>query len=935
MKKDLHINSFSGSFFDDDTPDYRDSVGFQSSYGQLSRGNRYTFDRQNRRSDDFSDISGSLTFDDEVFDSEWEPAPVKSEPKEPAPVEQNDIQETPEEPKPITQEAQPEIIEEEPVPEPEIFVEEPQTENMVQIEEITAEIEPDVEIKEAEPQPEPEEINLPEPEFELELELEPELEFEPEPEFEPKPELELSEPEQINFDEILSQGTAEPVPEKVIHIQSEIVANHARECFCLMKYKGQDISVKSSGNCEEISKGLFDIVSVGKVIDYDGTEKTYLSVRYWRDRNSLEGQIELDSLIENPKSLYDIADRNRVSFKNRRYAALVAEHVISVAREYKDVPLTYKGFYRDTAGNIRHPQEADIFRNSVSIQEMREFLTNGNSEGTEIRWRTLFILCYRLLTEIRTAGIDEKYPALCFIAGDVSASAVEIAGVVGDTEVYRIDKSIISARDKSITVIDLCAGTEYYLKKYLNELVEDSVIHPVLFVADDIRYFGNSVNEEKIVFLPYETEDLIGVETERIYDFIRSALLRKNISSDKWKDIADNIDVSGFPESAGKLMSNILLSVWLILTETADKSSAERYIGIFRKETGIAIANPGSGVRNKLIKLLRSGADGVSLNRSGNVFITVDAFNKAFHDYKNAAPKLESEGLIIRGELSLQRTATINGQSKRVYEVVQNKLFSYGELKASVNNFGQNRPEKMLPIADCSGERVFLVPEESTNLMIVNHNSDQASTFISGLIRSVRENGSNVIVPALQNDISFSDDAVSCYLKDSGLYYSENSEALDIRAVSEKLINIVFTSDKERIRGLKDILPLCPENSLLLIDEALGDTLGSRRAELKKLIRTAERCGVIICTLQKQLSSDDHQNISALAGLFSTFMLFGCTELSTTERRIFGIPSGESPEKHAVDEMISGQFLAVGSLATEKGYIRYPVILNMQSNDTE
>lgn len=701
----------------------------------------------------------------------------------------------------------------------------------------------------------------------------------------PEPAARLTAEERAAAELHEAWNTAAPVTD-------EIIVNRSRECFCVLRARN------SSGRAgyEEISKGFIDIVEVRTVEGYDGTKHDFIAVRYRRDHTTADGMISREELERSPGSLLETASRNNVIFTGRRYAVMAAKYLLTVSADTLSDRVHHVSFYCDE-DRIRHPDEADIYRNSASAERVKEFfLSDGDMQ-------TVFLLCYRLLTELEASGYMQEFPVLIFNAHDPSAALSQAGEILGEKTVCRIDKHFNDAEDKRVRLYNAGHSSRYNIEKYLPEILAGTDTHPTIFAADGMKAFCGSDITRSSVIMPYALTERDLSELGGIYDFMRSAFLRCGISPEKWRQTADGIDVSEFNVYVSYLASQILLTAWMVLSEVTDKESAEASLGRLCRWILTLTEDPDDRMILRLKEFLRSGADGVSLNRSGNVHVIAETMNEyARNDMWRAdfAAVLASQGIISRGELSLQRSATVNGRSYRVYEIVQDKLFSYGELRTVVNEFARSAPELSIPFAECCGQRISLAFSDmgdSSAVLITGEDAERRFEVCGSIIEGAREQGIEVVAADISDTENTSDNGVS----------------------------YIHSRDKDEANGfLKELLQRKKEDPgaliLLIIENAEDWDMSARSPLVGRILRSGGKYGIICCVTAK--STD-------IAGKYSVYIHTGEFGFRQTERRVFGIPAGECPEKQAVLDMPESSFLAAGSLAAEKGYVRAPVILNL------
>ena len=114
---------------------------------------------------------------------------------------------------------------------------------------------------------------------------------------------------------------------------------------------------------------------------------------------------------------------------------------------------------------------------------------------------------------------------------------------------------------------------------------------------------------------------------------------------------------------------------------------------------------------------------------------------------------------------------------------------------------------------------------------------------------------------------------------------------------------------------------------LLIIRDGNSWSTEDKSPLVNYILDKGRRFGIITCFLADMLASRTFERKDDLQRLFATYISFGNFTFRPWERRLFGIPSGECPEKQAVEELAERECIANGALATENCYIRYPLII--------
>ncbi len=725
--------------------------------------------------------------------------------------------------------------------------------------------------------PEPEDIPVPE-----EAEM-------PEPDIQPLPEQPARTADERAAAELHEAWNTAP------HATSEIIVNRSRECFSILRARN------SSGRAgyEEISRGMIDIAEVLTIVGYDGVGREYLNARFRRDHTTVEGLINKRELEKSPEKLFDIASENGVQFFTRKNAGIAAKYLLDMSASSEEHIIQYLSFYRDEDGTVHHPDEAAIFRNAAPAAKVKELFTDSGS------FRTVFLLCYRLLTELEASGYMQEFPVLIFTAHDSTAALGDIAEILGEPDIYKIDKHYKDADNKRVRLFNAANCTKYNIGRYMPEIMSSADVRPTIFAAGAAKQLGDGEMLRSAVVLPYTRNESEVSDIRGIYDHIRTVFIKHGITPEDWQRTVEGVDVSEFNVYSSYLAAQLLVTVWIILSELTDRESAEEYVGRLRKWFVTVTEDADEHMTERLKGFLRSGSEGVSLNRSGNANVIAESLNEyARRDMwrTDFAAVFASRGIISRSELSLQRSATVNGRSYRVYEIVQDKLFPYGELRTVVNEFAAGAPEIMIPFAQCCGQQICLAfgtlsGSECANILISGEDLSLRYSVCGSIINGVRGLGGQVIAA----DISDAEDS-----EDNGISYLHFAGAEAANTFLTELL----------MRKKENSAPL----TLLIIGSSENWDMSARSPLVGKIMKNGGKYGIICCITAKSADIDGSFAVNIHAGEFG---------FRPGERRVFGIPAGECPQKQAVLDMPADSLLAAGSLATEKGYVRDPVIINL------
>ena len=736
----------------------------------------------------------------------------------------------------------------------------------------------------------------------------------------------------------------------------EIVVDLINERFYLLKSRSvfnkgfSDKSNKSRPNrtCEVISKGVIEFIENRTVINFDGEADEYIAVRYYRNHTFTEGVLDKKGLTENPESLYEAALKQRVIFDSRKYSAIIADYLLTISEQYEQTTIVHKGFYIGTDKRLHHPDEIEIMLNSASTEEIRHFLGIDTDKNEDIAKPAAIIFSLRLLSELKALGYIRRFPALVIVAADPVGTARTIAGLLGEDEVYKVERNMVSHGNKKIRVFDVFSSTKYNIEKYLPELINDAMVHPAAFVTNDIRQFYKQEYSPYILVLTWIKND-IPESAVHIFNSIRTIFLRKNINPEEWGRIVSEVDTSDLAGIAAGFVPHLILATWTILSEITDKNIAENYIDGVKQLLISVVSDLSETMMIQLKTLLNSGYAGVYRNRSGNAIVIADVINKWANMNlwsSDFAARFAEKGIISRGELSFQKTATINGKSHRVFEIVQDYLFNYGELRTVTGEFANKKPEIMIPFAECCKKNIYIsfdsIPEYAgANIMVIDNQGSVSSNVMNILVAGALEQNINVIIPLYNEPNEYIDEAEHYFYRNNKLYkYSlGNDESFNEAEVSGKpsftskiiYVHLSGVLNKKSLGQfvcdfIKDEDSESYSVKMLIFDNTWDYNVALISWFIKKIFRIGSENGIINCISVNELSKETAPFINDIIGKTSVFIRTGNSPLKQIERHIFEVPSGDLEADFKLRSLPDNSCLAVGKISTENGYINDPII---------
>ena len=712
----------------------------------------------------------------------------------------------------------------------------------------------------------------------------------------------------------------------------------------------------------EITKGLILLREVETTFGYDNTVSETIKLEFVRDRIRESITLNTSVLRSDPFCLYEIAMENRVFILSKKYAPIITDYILMQVEHFKHYDPTgfnmpwvqrniiYHGFYckpnkmtiQYGAGNLLNDSE-----NTANKDEMQDFMGINNNEIREnIPTYKIAALCLRILSEMRKVYDFGKMPVLVIETRHLKKDIPDICELFEEDMCYVVDKNLKDVKDRRLLILDLDSSTKYNLDKYLSDVMHDTAIHPSILVTSDASYIRDNYPEYMYTIIYYQPNTSTAANLNKICNYVRYTIINIGNKSSLFVNTNGKINVAEFPKHLQKPVFYVL---WILkqtlISMELNAQQIGNYLKKFKDDLLKIVSDPYKDLAESIIDLLHSGVRGIKLNRNGNIFVMADVMKKFAADNRlpaHYAGKLADEGFIRCENGNHTVTATMYGCSRKVYEFQQSRLFGFGELRAVTDDSLKNRNLITVPIGKSSNVQINVVladteNESTNNILILGPDNRIKRNAEKNLISKVAGDGLSVVIADAFPNADHIDGSLNCFYEKGKLSVREEQCTISFDEIlSPGKITYVSFPDKELTEDRDSFLMALYDfkkkekdtHILLVIKDGNSWSTEDKSPLVNYILDKGRRFGIITCFLADMLASRTFERKDDIQRLFATYISFGNFTFRQWERRLFGIPSGECPEKQVVEELAKSECIANGALTTEKCYIRYPLIID-------
>ncbi len=785
-------------------------------------------------------------------------------------------------------------------------------------------------------------------------------------------------PEGADYNPFRVESSSKAVTQKYIFY--DVGVNNDRECFFVLKAKkynranryNTSFSPLNHDKLEsynndfddifdymEITKGLILLREVEITFGYDNTVSETIKLEFVRDRIRESITLNTSDLRSDPFCLYEIAMEKRVFILSKKYAPILTDYILMQVERVKHYDPTgfnmpwvqrniiYHGFYcRPNQTTLQYGAVNDSEK-TANKDEMQDFMGIKNNEIREnIPTYKFAALCLRILSEMRKVYDFGKMPVLVIETRHLRKNIPDICELFEEDMSYVVDKNLKDIKDRRLLILDLDSSTKYNLDKYLSDVMHDTAIHPSILVTSDASYIRDNCPEYMYTIIYYQPNTSTAANLNKICNYVRYTIINIGNKSSLFVNTNGEIDVSTFPKHLQKPVFYVL---WILrqtlISMELNTQQIGNYLIKFKDDLLKIVSDPYKDLAESIIDLLHSGVSGIKLNRNGNVFVMADVMKKFAADNRlptHYAGKLADEGLIRCENGNHTVTATMYGRSQKVYEFQQGKLFGFGELRAVTDDSLKIRNLITVPIGKSSNVQINVVladteNESANNILMLGPDNRIKRNAEKKLISTVAGKGLSVVVAETFPSDDHVEGSMNCFCEKGKLSIHEELRAISFDEIlSPGKITYVSFPDKglteERDSFLMALYDFKKKEKdthiLLIIRDGNSWSTEDKSPLVNYILDKGRRFGIITCFLADMLASRTFERKDDLQRLFATYISFGNFTFRPWEKRFFGIPSGECPEKQAVEELAERECIANGALATENCYIRYPLIID-------
>lgn len=725
---------------------------------------------------------------------------------------------------------------------------------------------------------------------------------------------------------------------------------------------------KTKIHSEAIATGAFEVVKKHKVFNPDGSynaNKSYLEVIFYiKEREPFSRYFRISEVIDD-KAISKFLTNNCIFFEKKN-AGILANHFRLSGHKLKEE--------KENIGIDSNLENADYIPSSDEIAEKFRLFPDTSDEELVDIITPISICCISKSISMWSNEVFNEIPCVVYINPDYNVTTEEISEI-HKTQVKVFSKNttmndILNTVDDSV-VISTEALSPYMHKALVQQLgvflaENNGNIWSLPVILDTKPDIYEGVRN--ILTIPYKMLEIYDVPD--VGAWFRNVLSKEREKLLKYYKYCLNLLIEeGY---IGTTLCNFVASIeataCLILEKNLFNSSKKSSVLQKLHQCLLMYAhhewnncvndfisyiyNPSLPVlhikkaygRDKIPTIIVD-EDKVYFDKATLGKIAVD-IRASFEGLRNS---LKENGLLIHNKTnSYQRNKNINDNiSEAFYTIKQSKIFLPGEVHLHADNFAECRPDIMIPIGHCGNDKIYFainsLAEILNNHLSVLGNSGSGKTyFIAELVKKAAEEGIDTyIVGKTDAEISYLNDDL---YKKIIIRQGEEIEIADEESGKGKIFafyvdgdvddgcNNVLSDLWEKLSKRKYLKPV-----FIVVDEAHEIDLSQGSVFVKKFLKQGRSFGIIVVMSTQATNSDIAKNLTSVMTQFTTSFEFRTSDSNKSMRNL-RIDSAEEGYRIIKKELLTldvGTCYAKGNLATDKDFIRYPVKLHIESNNSE
>ena len=316
-----------------------------------------------------------------------------------------------------------------------------------------------------------------------------------------------------------------------------------------------------------------------------------------------------------------------------------------------------------------------------------------------------------------------------------------------------------------------------------------------------------------------------------------------------------------------------------------------------------------------------------------NIYVMPKAMEKIADDNgvdcRAFISELKSADVLRIVEGKAQIPVTVNGRSLRAYSIPIGKIFEFGDIGLNEEPF-EDEPAIKIQIGESDGKKIFFALKdkagnENGHAYICGPSASGKSTFMNNVAMKALATGMNVI---------------SVGYEYSALEIGEVFKVTNDEITSEEFWKIVtepgaaFTLIPDDNLKAENILLQfythvakkgTKNPTLLFIDEV--QTIDCTQAGVlsKLILRQGRKFGILAFLSSQYLTAEDARNVDKALKQCATKIAFAPGREASVATML-GVSTTDKEARKRLEDIERYSFAARGMLATDKGYIRTPVI---------
>ncbi len=602
------------------------------------------------------------------------------------------------------------------------------------------------------------------------------------------------------------------------------------------------------------------------------------------------------------------------------------------------------GFYIED-GVLKNNRAEEIYRNAASKEELSALLGLGEKSG----WFKILLVSLACFFKLfRVADFKEIIP-VTFLKSAVTCDVVKKLSELFETSAVPAQKLDRTATEGGeLMLVDLGSGTPYMRNKAADTIAATNANsdHPIFAVGNSAECLIERIGEESVVSIPaasdFEAKSLSKVRDWFFAECLKEpSVVNSTISSeitDTGVELSD--DTAPFISSLMRICAHILSAAKQCSNNSDTSITLIENLATYLDNT---VLNAAEAVRTAIIDgsvevVQRADFDIENGKESAffdgkNIYVMPKALEKIANDngvdYRAFISELKSADVLRIVEGKAQIPVTVNGRSVRAICIPVGKIFGFGEIGINEERF-ESEPEIKIEIGETDGKKLFFALKDKTgnengHSYVCGPSASGKSTFLIGVANRALASGMNVIsvgyeYSALEVGEVLTVTHDDLYSEGFGKIVTEPGAAYTLipnnEITAEDILLQLYT-----IKTKSETI----DSTLLIVDEVQTVDCSQTGALTKLILRQGRKFGILAILASQYLTAEDARNVDKALKQCATKIAFAPGREASVASML-GVSATDKEARRRLEDIERYSFAARGMLATDKGYIRTPVI---------